>query len=114
MSKPATAIGNKPTGVSTEKRPPTLSGITKVLCFLLATLIFALFLQQTESKGSLRGCSRLGNVDDTETLILQELGEFVQIIFADVVASVKDCRVLLVVQEPCKAIAQGFNDGTCP
>ena len=30
MSKPATAIGNKPTGVKTEKRPPTLSGIMKV------------------------------------------------------------------------------------
>ena len=27
MSYPATAIGNKPTGVNTEKRPPTLSGI---------------------------------------------------------------------------------------
>jgi len=26
MSNPATAIGSKPTGVSTEKRPPTLSG----------------------------------------------------------------------------------------
>ena len=90
------------------------NGNDNVFCFLLATLIFALFLQQTESKGSLRGCSRLGNVDDTETLILQELGEFVQIILADVVASVKDCRILLVVQEPCKAIAQGFNDGTCP
>ena len=27
MSNPATAMGNKPTGVSTEKRPPTLSGM---------------------------------------------------------------------------------------
>ena len=27
---PATARGSKPTGVSTEKRPPTLSGITNV------------------------------------------------------------------------------------
>ena len=31
MSRPAIAIGTKPTGVSTEKRPPTLSGITNVL-----------------------------------------------------------------------------------
>ena len=31
ISNPATAIGNNPTGVKTEKRPPTLSGITKVL-----------------------------------------------------------------------------------
>ncbi len=31
MSNPATAMGSNPTGVSTEKRPPTLSGIIKVL-----------------------------------------------------------------------------------
>ena len=31
MSNPAMAIGNSPTGVSTEKRPPTLSAMTKVL-----------------------------------------------------------------------------------
>ena len=29
-SAPETAIGNKPTGVKTEKRPPTSSGITNV------------------------------------------------------------------------------------
>ena len=28
MSAPETAIGNKPTGVNTVKRPPTASGIT--------------------------------------------------------------------------------------
>ena len=31
MSKPAQAMGSNPTGVSTEKRPPTLSGMTKLL-----------------------------------------------------------------------------------
>ncbi len=30
MSQPATAMGKSPTAVSTEKRPPTLSGTTKV------------------------------------------------------------------------------------
>ena len=30
MSQPATAIGSRPTAVSTEKRPPTSSGTTKV------------------------------------------------------------------------------------
>ena len=30
MSTPATARGSRPTGVSTENRPPTLAGITKV------------------------------------------------------------------------------------
>ncbi|OAV72509.1 hypothetical protein Barb7_03091 [Bacteroidales bacterium Barb7] len=31
MLMPATAMGSRPTGVSTEKRPPTLSGMMKVL-----------------------------------------------------------------------------------
>ena len=31
LSNPATAIGNNPTGVNTEKRPPTLSGMMNVL-----------------------------------------------------------------------------------
>ena len=31
MLIPATAMGSKPTGVRTEKRPPTLSGIINVL-----------------------------------------------------------------------------------
>ena len=30
MSTPATASGSSPTGVSTEKRPPTSSGMTNV------------------------------------------------------------------------------------
>ena len=30
MSAPLTAIGNKPTAVRTEKRPPTSSGTTKL------------------------------------------------------------------------------------
>ena len=30
MSAPATAMGSRPTAVSTEKRPPTSSGTTKV------------------------------------------------------------------------------------
>ena len=30
ISMPAAAIGRRPTGVRTEKRPPTSSGITKV------------------------------------------------------------------------------------
>ena len=40
VSIPATAIGNKPTGVITEKRPPISSGITNVSYPSLSAIVF--------------------------------------------------------------------------
>ena len=43
----------------------------------LATLVFALLLQEAEGQGCLRGCSGLGYVDDAELLALQVFGQLV-------------------------------------
>ena len=94
-------MGSKPTGVSTEKRPPTLSGMMKdfvafvvgryagsalfgigdgndnLLCHILAALVFALLFQQTERQGRFSGSTGFGDVDNTEFLVFQVFGEFI-------------------------------------
>ena len=84
-----------------------------LLGLLLTTLGLALFLQQTEGEGCLGSGTTLGDIDDTKLLVLQVLGELKEIVLADIVACKHDGRVLLVANEPCKRIAEGFDDGTC-
>ena len=88
-------------------------GHDDLTCHLLATLLLALALEQTEGEGGLGGGTRLGDIDDTELLVFQIIGEFGQVVFADVVACKEDGGVLCVAQQPGKRVAQCFDDGTC-
>ena len=76
---------------------------------LLPALGLALLLQQTEGEGGLGGGAALRDVDDAELLILQVLGEFKEIVFANVVASKENGG--LGVLQPAEAVAQGLDDG---
>ena len=80
---------------------------------VLAALVFALLFQQAESQSRFGGRAALGNIDDTEFLVGQVSAHFGQIVFADVVSGKQDDRVLLIVQQPLEAVAQGFDDGAC-
>ena len=83
-----------------------------VLSLFLATLFLALLLEQTESESSLGSCARLRDIDHTEHLVLEIVGEFSEIILADIVASENDSWVLLVLNEPSERVAKRLNHGT--
>ena len=123
-SNPATAIGRRPTGVSTEKRPPTLSGMMKLLYPSLSAHVRAapflasvtatmtslasslprwsstLLLEQTESESGLSGSTRLRDVDHTELLVLKISGKLIEIVLADVVSGKEYGGVFLVSNKP--------------
>ena len=84
-----------------------------VLSLFLATLFLALLLEQTESEGCLGSCARLRDINHTELLILKIVGEFSEIILADIVASENDSWVLLVLNEPSERVAECLDYGTC-
>ena len=88
-------------------------GHDNLLGELLATLVLALLLQQTEGQGSLGGGSTLRDIDDTEFLSLQVVGQFGQIVLADVVSGKQDGGIALVAHEPLERIAQRLNHGLC-
>ena len=77
---------------------------------VLAQLGLTLLLEQTESEGGLGSGTRLGDIDDAEALALQIVGELSQIVLADIVAGKENLRVLLVLNEPGKRVAEGFDD----
>ena len=111
-------MGSRPTGVNTEKRPPTSllgvgDGYDDLTGRFLATLVFALLLQEAEGQGCLRGCSGLGYVDDAELLALQVFGQLVQVVLADVVSGKEDDGTVLLLLQPGEAVAQCLDDGTC-
>ena len=81
-----------------------------LLGHLLAHLCLTLLFQQAEGQGGLSGSARLGDVDDTELLVLQILRHLAQVVLTDIVACKQDDGVLLALDEPCKRIAQGLND----
>ena len=83
-----------------------------VLCLFLAALILALLLEQTESESSLGSCARLRDIDHTELLVLEIVGEFSEIILADIIASENDSWVLLVLNKPSERVAKRLNHGT--
>ena len=133
MSKPAQAIGSRPTQhrestthvVGDDKALVTLlvgagTGSTTLgvghshnhlLSLLLAALSLALLLQQTEGQGRLGGSTRLRDIDNTELLVLQIFCHLEQVVLADVVTSKQDSWIFLVLNKPGKAVAQGFDDG---
>ena len=80
---------------------------------LLTTLAFTLFAQQAEGQSRLGSRTRLGDIDDTKFLILQVVGQFIQIVLADVVTCEENDRTILLFAQPGKAIAQGLNHGAC-
>ena len=84
-------------------------GNNHFLCFLLANLVFTLLLQKTEGESSLSSRSTLRDVDNSELLSLQVFCKFAQIVFADIVASEKNCGRFLVAYKPCKTVAKCFN-----
>ena len=55
---------------------------------------------------------RLRDIDYTELLILEIVGEFGEIILADIVASENYSGVLLVLNEPSERVAKRLNHGT--
>ena len=79
---------------------------------LHAALFLALLAQQSEGEGGFSSGTALGDVDDAELAVLQVGGQFVQVVFADVVAGKEDNGVLPVVDEPFKAVAQSLDH--CP
>ena len=79
---------------------------------VLTALLFALLLQQTESQGCLGGSTALANVDNTKLLVFQIFCQFVQIILTNVVSCKQNGRILAVIDEPLKTVAQCFNYGT--
>ena len=78
------------------------NGYDNFLSLFLTTLSLALFLQQTEGKGSLSGGATLRDVNHTELLVLKVLSQLEEIIFTDVVTSEKNGRILLVLNQPSK------------
>ena len=89
------------------------NGYNHVFSLFFATLSLALLLEQTEGEGCFGGCARLRDVDNTKFLVFQILGELIQIVFTNIVASKENGGVLLIVHQPCKSITQGFDHGTC-
>ena len=87
-------------------------GYDHLLCLLLATLGLALLLQQTEGESGLGGGSRFRDVDNTEPLVLQVFCKLVEVVLTDVVTGKENRRILLVLNEPAKRVAEAFDDGT--
>ena len=88
------------------------NGNNHLFGFLLTTLSLALLLQQTECQSGLSGCTRLGDIDNTEFLAFQVFGQLEEIVLADVVTSKENDRILLVLNQPAKRVAQCLDDGT--
>ena len=76
------------------------NGYNYVFSLFFATLRLALFLEQTEGEGCFGGCARLRDVDNTELLVFQILGELLEIVFTNIIASKEDGGVLLIVHQP--------------
>ncbi len=84
-----------------------------ILGSLLAQLLLALPLQQTERERSLGGRARLRDVDHAKLLTLQVSGELCEVVLADIVAGKQDCRILLIANQPSEAVAQSLDDSAC-
>ena len=78
-----------------------------------AALVFTLLFQQTESKSGFGSRSRFGDIDNTEFLVFQIFGQFIQIVFADVMSSIDHDRSSFLVLQPCETVRQRFDYGTC-
>ena len=76
-------------------------------CFAL--LLLQLGLQQAERQRRLSGSTRLGDIDDTEFLVLQQRLQLIEVIFADVLSCIYDYRFLAF--QPCKTATQCVNHG---
>ena len=88
------------------------NGHDDVLGNFLAHLGFTLLLQQAESEGGLCRGARLGDIDDTELLVLQIFSHLREVVFTNIVTSKENSGVGLVLDEPCERVAEGLDDGT--
>ena len=80
-------------------------------CLSEATLLLALFLEQTEGEGCLGGGAGLGDIDDAEAAGLEKVGELGEVVFANIVASEEDGGIGAIVGEPLEGVAEGLDDG---
>ena len=78
--------------------------------FLLAIFINNVLLQDAEGDGRLGRRARLGDDGQRIILLVKDGHQVVEIVFAHVMASVDDERLL--VRERCKVVLQRFDDGT--
>ena len=77
-----------------------------------ATLVLTLLLEQAESESGLCGCTRLRDVDNTKLFVLEELGEFEEVVFADIVTCIDDSRAVPL-EVAVEVVAQCLNHCTC-
>ena len=78
----------------------------------LANLLFEHGLEDTEGEGGLGGGTRLGDIDDTELLLFQDVEEVGEVVLTDVVAGIDYDRILTGGLVSIESACQSLVDGT--